>query len=122
MPGTYVVFSAIHSSDNISFHLFNFRCPIYTFYTIMSSMYEDAGEGSLKSQFPYHWLKASWYHYLHILDIDYANGFKCPSCSVEGNTPNIIICDATSLAFRRELLQDLSNLSTEIEDIVLDGW
>ena len=85
-------------------------------------MYKDAGGGCLKSNFPYHWLKSAWYYYITILDIDYANGFKCPKCSGENEAPKIIICDATSLAFRRELLQEVSNLNRETLDIVLDGW
>ncbi len=72
---------------------------MYTFHSIMSDVYSDCGEDI--KQFPYHWLRASWYHDLNILDIDYPAGFTCPKC---GDEPKTIVCDATSLAFRRDLL------------------
>ena len=93
---------------------------MYTYYTIMSAAHQDAGDSGFKSRFPYHWLKASWYHYLTILNIDYDNGFKCPSCSLEGDEPPLIVCDGTSLACRRELLQELP-LDLPPPNYVLDG-
>ena len=74
---------------------------MYTYYTITASLHQDAGEFNLASKFPYHLFKGSWYHYLSILDIDYGNSFRCPNCTIDGNPPNV--CDATSLAFRRDL-------------------
>ena len=93
---------------------------MYTYYTIMASLHQDAGEFNLPSKFPYHWFKASWYHYLSILDIDYENGFRCPNCTVDGNPPDIIICDATSLAFRRDL-QEGPDFNVPSQGYVLDG-
>lgn len=92
---------------------------MYTYYTIMSALQQDAGENSLPLKFPYHWFKASWYHYLSLLDIDYESGFKCPNCDVDG-TPNIIICDATSLSFRRDL-QEVPDFDIPSQGYVLDG-
>ena len=85
----------------------------------MSAVHQDAGEDDFKSKFPYHWLKVSWYHYL---DINYANGHNCPKCSVGGNTPSIIICDATSLAFRCELLHEIARCEVQPQNVMLlDG-
>lgn len=67
----------------------------------MSATHADSGEVNFKSSFPYHWLRAAWYHYLTILDVDYQSGFMCPNC---GEQPTSVVCDATSLAFRRQLL------------------
>ena len=75
---------------------------MYTYYNIMCAFHEDTGDDSFKNIFPYHLLRVSWYHYLSLLDIDYPEGFTCHKCSV---SPRIVICDATSLAFRRQLLQ-----------------
>ena len=93
---------------------------MYTYYTIMSALQQDAGENNFPLKFPYHWFKASWYHYLSILDIDYQSGFKCPSCTVDGNPPDVIICDATSLAFRRDL-QEEPGITISSQNCVLDG-
>lgn len=87
----------------------------------MSAVHQDMGEDDFKSKFPYHWLKASWYHYLSILDIDYDNGYNCPRCSLGGNTPSIIICDGTSLAFRREFLCEIASFEVQPQSILLDG-
>lgn len=78
-----------------------FRCPLYTFHTILSAMQLDHGQINFKSIFPYHWLRSSWYHYLSLIDINYCGGFVCPKC---GDQPMVVVCDATSLAFRRRLL------------------
>ena len=86
----------------------------------MSALQRDAGENNLPSKFPYHWFKASWYHYLSLLDIDYENGFKCPDCGVNGTPPDIIICDATSLSFRRDL-QEVLDFDIPSHGYVLDG-
>ena len=67
----------------------------------MSAIHADSGQRSFKTSFPYHWLKAAWYHYLNILYVDYQSGFMCPKC---GEQPTSVVCDATSLAFRRQLL------------------
>lgn len=96
-----------------------FRCPLYTFDIIMSAIHADSGEKNFKVSFPYNWLRASGYHYLSILDIDYPSGFVCPKC---GDQPKTIVCDATSLAFHRQLLptENVSPCTNEHE--LLQGW
>ena len=39
--------------------------------------------------------------YLKLLDINYSEGSICPEC---GPTPNIIVCDATTVAFCRKMV------------------
>ena len=84
----------------------------------MSANLADSGESN---SFPYHWLRASWYHYLSILDIDYPSGFVCPRC---GDQPRSVVCDATSLAFRRQLLPTVTEEVSPCTDerTLLRGW
>ena len=93
---------------------------MYTFHNLLAAMHLDYGVDNFKKRFPYHWLRSSWYHYLNLLDIDYSTGFICPKC---GKEPRIIVCDATSLAFRRELLPTKDRHSpASAEHSVLNGW
>ncbi len=85
----------------------------------MSALHADSGERNFKTSFPYNWLRASWYHYLNILDIDYPSGFVCPKC---GDQPKTIVCDATSLAFRRQLLPTEEVSPCTDEYALLQGW
>ena len=43
----------------------------------------------------------SWYAFVILLDLDWLDGFLCEKC---GPDPETIVCDGTSLGFRRELL------------------
>lgn len=85
----------------------------------MSAIHADSGERNSKTCFPYHWLRASWYHYLSILDIDYPSGFVCPKC---GDQPRSMVCDATSLAFRRQLLPNEEVSPCTDKHTLLQGW
>jgi hypothetical protein len=85
----------------------------------MSANLADSGERDSKKSFPYNWLRASWYHYLSILDIDYPSGFVCPKC---GDQPRSVVCDATSLAFRRQLLPTEEVSTCTDECTPLQGW
>lgn len=91
---------------------------MYTFHGILSAIYSDYGIEHFNKKFPYHWLRSSWYHYLNLLDINYSNGYICPKCGVE---PSTVICDATSLAFRRAFLSDQEKSDIE-ENPILSGW
>ena len=53
-------------------------------------------------EFPsYSQLRYAWYSYLNLLDIDFSDGSSCPEC---GTLPEIVICDATTVSFRRKML------------------
>ena len=95
---------------------------MYAFHKVLLAKHEDSRDIRFPSLFPYYVFRASWYHFLELLDIDYEEAFKCPLCSEE---PTVIICDATSLAFRRDLLHLNSSDKTSSKissDIILDGW
>ena len=92
---------------------------MYTFHKLLSAMQSDHGTVNFLEKFPYHWLRSSWYHYLSLLDIDYSSGFMCPKCDGE---PTTVICDATALAFRRELLPNEDRPSSNTNQSILEGW
>ena len=54
-------------------------------------------------------MRYAWYSYLNLLDIDYSDGSCCPEC---GSVPEIVVCDATTVSFRRKML---------IQENVVDG-
>ncbi len=93
---------------------------MYAFHKVLLAKHEDSQDDMFPSLFPYYVFRASWYHFLELLDIEYEEAFKCPLCTAE---PPIIICDATSLAFRRELMQHIENVNDDSNsNSILDGW
>ena len=69
---------------------------------------QDAGLQQFKPLFSYNMWRSTWYGFLGLLDIDYPSGFCCPIC---GYTLDTIVCDGTSLAFRKELCALLQSSS-----------
>lgn len=65
----------------------------------------DYGNDLFPKVMTYKKFKHAWYGFLSLLDVDISSGFMCPHC---GSSPNIVICDGTSLAFRRQLLKSAS--------------
>ena len=53
-------------------------------------------------QLTYNKFKDSWYAFLSLLDIDLDEGFSCEICK---DHPRMLIMDATSLSFRKEMIQ-----------------
>lgn len=72
---------------------------MYTEYSVLSKAHEDAGNKDFKL-FTYNHFRSSWYSFLNILDIDMDEGFICEQCGAQSD---IVLMDATSLAFRRDL-------------------
>eukprot|EP00794_Sanderia_malayensis_P012396 gene12396-13674_t len=66
--------------------------------------------------FTYNKFKKSWYCYLSLLDIHIDKGFQCEICKEQ---PSLLIMDATSLSFCKELshwksfLQDVQNADSD---------
>ena len=75
------------------------KSSIFTEFEILKWMISDCGE-VLHSLLNYNNFRMAWYSYLELLDIYYNEGFRCSHCR---ENPNIVIMDATSLAFRKEL-------------------
>ena len=63
-------------------------------------MHNDAGNDAFSSMISYNHFRLAWYAFLKLLEIEYESEFKCHEC---GNQPEIVIMDATSLGFRKEL-------------------
>ncbi|CAG2192478.1 unnamed protein product [Mytilus edulis] len=57
--------------------------------------------------------KCAWYAFLDLLDINYENSFQCPHC---GPDPDTVVMDATSVAFRKELISWKSLFTDEKHD------
>ena len=74
---------------------------MYTFYTTWCDVQEDYGNASFPKIMTYGRLKYAWYAYVDLLDIDYSDGFKCSKCK---DDIDVVICDGTSLSFRRKFL------------------
>lgn len=93
-----------------------FRFPLHSYHRMLVGKHKDSGDKLFDAVFLYYMLRASWYKYLSLLDIDFGVGFRCPKCFAQ---PDIVICDATSLAFRRSMLK--SHKPIEDANEVLDG-
>ena len=74
--------------------------PIYVFHTIYVREKREEGLSCEIRTFSYNKFKDVWYSYLELLDIDIDQGFSCEICK---NAPDIVLMDATSLSFRKEL-------------------
>lgn len=77
---------------------------MYTFFTVycadMRAIEVDP------KQLTYNKFKDSWYAFLSLLDIDLDEGFSCEICK---DQPRMLIMDATSLSFRKEMIQNWNN-------------
>eukprot|EP00794_Sanderia_malayensis_P003982 gene3982-4531_t len=89
------------------------RMPIYIFHSIYVQEKRDDGLSELVGNFVYNKFKDSWYSYLRLTDIDVNKNFECSKCL---NSPAILLMDATSLSFRRELTHWRSFLQTVEKD------
>ncbi len=75
---------------------------MYGEYQLLSKMQTDAGyREEFLRYFSYQRFRASWYHFIQLLDISYIDGFTCEQC---GELPETVIMDATSISVRKELL------------------
>ena len=85
----------------VTFYLFS--CSLYAYFEVWTSRMQDA-DPSLCEYPSYNQLRYAWYSFLHLLDIDFSDGSCCPEC---GSTPETVVCDATTVSFRRKMvLQD----------------
>lgn len=73
---------------------------MHSFHQVTCEMLEDFGYGQVRKIFPYNKFRLAWYAFIDLLDIDMNNGFCCPVCST---TPDLVICDGTSLAFQKRM-------------------
>jgi len=52
-------------------------------------------------------LRSAWNAFVRLLDINFSQTFQCPSCKIY---PEVIICDGTSIGFRKDLISATWNV------------
>ncbi|XP_065067450.1 uncharacterized protein LOC135693013 isoform X1 [Rhopilema esculentum] len=62
--------------------------------------------------------RMAWYSFIRLLDVDFISRFSCSKC---GQYPPIILCDATSLGYRRKYSRGLQELPNEANPVMLNG-
>lgn len=67
-------------------YYFDHRGTIFTEYTILKMMHQDAGSMMLSTLLSYNHFRMAWYSYLGLLNIDNTMGFTCNHC---GSAPFI---------------------------------
>jgi hypothetical protein len=72
----------------------------------------DSGFPYFTSIFNYGNLVESWYAFVNLLDVNFEEGFVCDKC---GPDPRTIVCDGTSLGFRRSLLMTAMSKIPELQ-------
>ena len=81
-----------------SYHLFCFSQSLISYLEIWKLNISLSGYDT--DQFlNYQQWRLTWYSFLGLLDIDYASSFQCEEC---GSYPKVLLCDATTLGFRRQ--------------------
>ena len=86
------------------------------FYTVWATQMQNYGFGSELRVFRYQTFVHSWYAFLRLLDYDESDGFSCDKC---GDCPDIVICDGTSLGFRRQLLNSLIDKNVKNDEVAV---
>lgn len=73
---------------------------MYTEHIILQRMHSYIDTDILHDKFKYNHFRCAWYSFLRLLDIDYTANYCCKLC---GDSPDIVVMDATSVSFRRAL-------------------
>lgn len=68
---------------------------------MLMKTFVDSGFVNIGDKISYQDFKEALYAFLNLLDIDYQRSFECPSC---GPDPDTVVMDATSVAFRKEMI------------------
>ena len=75
------------------------RMPIFTYHTVYTVDMTQMGFDL--RHFTYNKFKDAWYSFLALIDVDFYKGFSCTICK---DRPKLVIMDATSLSFRKEMV------------------
>lgn len=69
---------------------------------MLTTSFKDAGIPDFSKLVSYNHFRIGWYLFLELIsgDISFSDGFLCSQCGIY---PPVLIMDATSLAFRRDL-------------------
>lgn len=87
-----------------------FSCTLQTYFQVWTRRLSDVG--TAKEEMPsYNQLRYAWYSFMNLLDVDYSVGNTCRQCGPE---PDVVVCDATAVAFRKTMLRcDVENTRAE---------
>ncbi|KAI8516330.1 hypothetical protein Bbelb_049110 [Branchiostoma belcheri] len=83
------------------------RNPLAAFHRAYRRQISALGRGDV---LPLHKMRLAWDSFSHLLDIDWQTSFRCPVCEQH---PDVIICDGTSLGFRKDLIKYDSSRETQ---------
>ncbi|CAH1248638.1 Hypp8332 [Branchiostoma lanceolatum] len=75
------------------------RNPLAAFHRAYQRQLKAVGQGTI---LPLHKLRVAWDCFSHLLAIDWDAVFKCAEC---GHQPEVIICEWTSVGFRKDLIR-----------------
>ena len=75
---------------------------MYTEYNILKDLHHDLGNYNFATVLSYKSFRSGWYSFMNLLELDYSEGFFCNTCGFE---PQIVVMDATSLAFRKHMIK-----------------
>lgn len=93
-----------------------FRITLHTFFNVWEQRNFDAGNINFRQYIDYNSWRFAWFGFLRLLDINYKEGWLCPLC---GQEPNVVICDATSLAFQKQFVRTPKIVSSTEQDAVV---
>ena len=77
----------------------------------------DGGVANFQKLFSYAKYLQAWYAYHNLLDVGLTQGFSCETC---GTSPDLIVCDGTSLGFRHELLVSVLEADAQTPVLAID--
>ena len=111
--GSFVIDSFMANNSSAVF----FSITMFTYLELYKCRLVDGGYDA-RLFLNYHQWRTSWYSFIRLLNIDMESGIECPLC---GQYPRIIVCDATSLSFRRELLSLPLQSSSDVCNHIQNG-
>ncbi|XP_078659981.1 uncharacterized protein LOC144904724 [Branchiostoma floridae x Branchiostoma belcheri] len=91
------------------------RNPLAAFHRAYQRQVRSIGQGSV---LPIHKLRLAWDSFAQLLSIDWQTSFKCTLC---GTQPDVIICDGTSLGFRKDLIRHDTVQNTQLQQSTIQG-
>eukprot|EP00058_Branchiostoma_floridae_P026343 XP_002611834.1 hypothetical protein BRAFLDRAFT_83142 [Branchiostoma floridae] len=91
------------------------RNPLAAFHRAYRRQVRALGQGDV---LPLHKMRRAWDSFSHLLDINWQTSFQCPVCK---GSPDVIICDGTSLGFRKDLINHESNRETQQSSLQVKG-
>ena len=93
----------LNNENGTEFCCFLRSCTLHGYYSIWSAHQMDNGNEDFSKKLKYNHWRMSWYGYMSLLNIDFGTGWQ--TCTECGDSPDVVVCDGTSLGFRRNLLK-----------------